>query len=125
MPPTIKPTVEIKWSTGASILLNHTSQRPLAVPGFFSAARAVPIGQVWVSMPEGAVRNIEGNANVYLAGEVIGLDSFLFSHHSLAKFAENPGSLVISAQCDLPGIDIIQAQHRLATVCFCANRLNS
>ena len=114
MPPTIKPTVEIKWSTGASILLNHTSQRPLAVPGFFSAARAVPIGQVWVSMPEGAVRNIEGNANVYLAGEVIGLDSFLFSHHSLAKFAENPGSLVISAQCDLPGIDIIQATAQIS-----------
>ena len=109
MPSKIKPAVEIRWSAGASILLNQSSRRPVRLPGLFTPARQVPIGQVWVSMPEGAVRDIEGHANVYLAGEVTAMDSFLFSHDSIARFAENPGSLVISAQCDLPGVDNVQA----------------
>lgn len=109
MPSKIKPAVEIRWSAGASILLNQSSRRPVRLPGLFTPARQVPIGQVWVSMPEGAVRDIEGHANVYLAGEVTAMDSFLFNHDSIARFAENPGSLVISAQCDLPGVDNVQA----------------
>ena len=114
MPSKIKPAVEIRWSAGAAILLSQSSKRPFAIPGLFIPAQPVPIGQVWVSMPEGAVRDIEGNANVYLAGEVVAMDSFLFSHHSIAKFAENPGSIVISAQCDLPGVSDIPATAQIS-----------
>ncbi len=113
MPSKLTPTIEIRWSAGTSILLNQSAQRPFWLPGLFTPARRVPIGQVWVSMPESAVRDIEGHANVYLAGEVVGRDSGLFSHHSIAV-AENPGSLVISAQCDLPGVDKVQATAQIS-----------
>jgi len=109
MPSNIKPTVEIRWSAGDSVLLKHTNNRTFPILSMLGNAKAVPIGQVWVSMPEDATRDIEGNANVYLAGELVNVDAFAISHHSIAKFAENPGSLVISAHCDLPGVDDLHA----------------
>ena len=75
MPSNIKPTVEIRWSAGDSVLLKNTNNRTFPILGMLGNAKAVPIGQVWVSMPEDATHDIEGNANVYLAGELINVDA--------------------------------------------------
>lgn len=101
----IKSNVQIRWSAGNSVLLSQSIRRLAPVFGIEPAGRTVPIGQIWVAMPEDTPRDSAGNSNVYFAGEVVARESFGFSYHSIAKFAANPGTLVLGATCTLPGIE--------------------
>ncbi len=105
MPANIKPNVQIRWSAGNSVLLAQSVRHLSPVFGIEPVGRTVPIGQIWVAMPEDSPHDSAGNANVYFAGEVVARESFGFSYHSIAKFAANPGTLVLGATCTLPGIE--------------------
>ena len=105
MPANITTNSQIRWSAGNSVLLSQSKRRLSSFFGIEPAGRTVPIGQIWVAMPEDTPRDMEGNDNVYFAGEVVARESFAFKYHSVAKFAANPGTLVISATCILPGVE--------------------
>lgn len=105
MPAHLTTKTQIKWSASNSVLLSQSKRRLSSFFGIEPAGRTVPIGQIWVAMPEDTPRDMEGNDNVYFAGEVVARESFTFKYHSVAKFAANPGTLVISASCTLPGVE--------------------
>jgi len=57
-----------------------------------------------VALPDGLTTDVDGKPNVYLAGEVVALDSNIAKVMLIAQLAENPGALRISSTRSLPGV---------------------
>jgi len=94
----------IQWTGCNSVLLRIAKHLDPPIYKFWAFGSVVPIGQVWVALPDGLTTDVDGKPNVYLAGEVVALDSNIAKVMLIAQLAENPGALRISSTRGLPGV---------------------